>query len=274
MSLPVHLLQLPYTQETVAELRARLHPEVELTAGLELPSPAVFRILVAGRPAREHLLASPHLEALVVPWAGIPDATRALLLQCPHLAVHNLHHNALPVAEQAIALLLAACKFVVPMDRALRAGDWTPRYRPSPSLLVQGRLALVLGYGAIGRHVARLCRGLGMEVVAVRRRPTGTEAGIDQLHDLLPRAGVVLVCLPLTPETEGLLASLSEVEGLNVIVVHSIYGSSGEMPKRFAKELEAKKFRLLAVVPPPFDDVYEYDIWMFETTFRDLFTGR
>jgi phosphoglycerate dehydrogenase-like enzyme len=219
MSLPVHLLQLPYTQETIADLRSRLHPDVHLTAGLELPSPAAFRILVAGRPERDHLLASPHLEALVVPWAGIPDATRDLIRQFPHIALHNLHHNALPVAEQAIALLLAACKFVVPMDRALRAGDWTPRYRPNPSLLLQGRTALVLGYGAIGRQVARLCRGLGMEVVAVRRRATAGEApevdeadgvrlaGISQLHDLLPRATAVLVCLPFTPETEGLVGA-------------------------------------------------------------------
>jgi len=207
MSLSVHLLQLPYTQETVAELRARLHPEVHLTAGLELPEPATFRILVAGRPKREHLLASPNLEALVVPWAGIPEPTRERMHDFPHVALHNLHHNALPVAEQAIALLLAAAKFIVPMDRALRAGDWTPRYQPSPSLLVQGRTALVLGYGAIGRQVARLCRGLGMEVVAVRRRAAAGIAGIDQLHDLLPRAAAVLACLPLTPETEGLIGA-------------------------------------------------------------------
>jgi phosphoglycerate dehydrogenase-like enzyme len=210
MALPVHLLQLPYTQDTVAELRARLHPDVHLTASLELPSPARFRILVAGRPQREHLLASPDLEALIVPWAGIPAATRELLLDFPHIALHNLHHNALPVAEQAIALLLAACKFVVPMDRALRAHDWTPRYEPSPSLLLQGRMALVLGYGAIGRQVAALCRGLGMEVVAVRRRATpGPEgvAGISELHALLPRAGAVIVCLPSTAETEGLIGA-------------------------------------------------------------------
>lgn len=207
MSLAVHLLQLPYTQETVAELRMRLHPDVNLTAGLELPSPATYRILVAGRPTRAHLLASPYLEALVVPWAGIPDTTRELMLEFPHISLHNLHHNALPVAEQAIALLLAASKFTVPMDRALRAHDWTPRYQPNPSLLLQGRTVLVLGYGAIGRQVARLCRGLGMEVTAVRRRSEGDAAGIDELHNLLPRAGAVIVCLPLTRETEGLIGA-------------------------------------------------------------------
>jgi phosphoglycerate dehydrogenase-like enzyme len=102
------------------------------------------------------------------------------------------------------------------MDRSLRHHDWTPRYRPNPSLLLEGNTALVLGYGAIGRKVAQLCLGLGLEVLAVRRR---LEAGaprpangirlapIADLHRLLPRADALLICLPHTPETDGLIAA-------------------------------------------------------------------
>lgn len=81
------------------------------------------------------------------------------------------------------------------------------------------------------------------------------------------------ICEPesVTPETEEILEALKDVEGVDVIVVHSRYGSSGNVLTRFQKQLADKKFSLLAVVPPPFDDVYEYDIWMFETTFRNLF---
>jgi phosphoglycerate dehydrogenase-like enzyme len=101
----------------------------------------------------------------------------------------------------------------VPMDRALRAHDWRPRYRPNPSILLAGRLALVLGYGAIGREVARICRGLGMEVAAVRRHVTLPGEQVDgvalyppaSVHDLLPRATAVVVCLPHTPHTTGFL---------------------------------------------------------------------
>lgn len=83
------------------------------------------------------------------------------------------------------------------------------------------------------------------------------------------------ICEPesVTTETEQVLESLKDLDGLDVIVVHSQYGRPGHVMEKFKAQLESRKFHLLAVVPPPFDDVYEYDIWMFETTFRNLFEG-
>ncbi len=106
--------------------------------------------------------------------------------------------------------------------------------------------------------------------------PTLTVAGLTLRVDVAagqPGRYSLAICEPgsVTPETEDLLESLREVEGIDVIVVHSQYGKPGTVLTRFKPELESKKFHLLAVVPPPFDDVYEYDIWMFETTFRNLF---
>ncbi len=88
-----------------------------------------------------------------------------------------------------------------------------------------------------------------------------------------PGKYTLAICEPgsVTSETEDLLELLRRVDGVDVIVVHSQYGKPGNILTRFKPELESKKFHLLAVVPPPFDDVYEYDIWMFETTFRNLF---
>lgn len=215
-SLSVHVQQPLRTEQAMQDLRRRLDAGIHLTAGPELPSPATYQILVAGRPRREEITASPHLQAVVVPWAGIPETTRQLMREFPGIAVHNLHHNALPVAEHALALLLAAAKFVVPMDRALRHHDWRPRYEPNPTVLLEGGTALVLGYGAIGRKVAAMCRGLGMDVIAVRRRvPGGSRrdddgtllAPAEDLHRLLPHAAVVLICLPHTDETTGLIGA-------------------------------------------------------------------
>ena len=83
------------------------------------------------------------------------------------------------------------------------------------------------------------------------------------------------ICEPesVTPETEGILELLKDVDGVDVFIVHSQYGQPGDVMTKFKDQLASKKFHLLAVVPPPFDDVYEYDIWMFETTFRNLFEG-
>ena len=126
-----------------------------------------MRILVAGRPKREDILAADHLDILIIPWAGLPPETRELMREFPDVAVHNLHHNAAPVAEMALNLMLAAAKMSIPMDRSLRAHDWSHRYRPTQALLLQGGTALILGYGAIGRCLAPMCKALGMTVLAI-----------------------------------------------------------------------------------------------------------
>ena len=91
----------------------------------------------------------------------------------------------------------------------------------------------------------------------------------------IPGNYTLSICEPdsVTAETVELLDFLKDEDGIEVIVVHSQYGKPGSVMSRFKDQLESKKFQLLAVVPPPFDDVYEYDIWMFETTFRNLFEG-
>jgi phosphoglycerate dehydrogenase-like enzyme len=205
----VHLLE---TLEAAdgADISSLLTDGIELTHGQDVPPET--EILVGGRPTREQL-ASPRLTTLIIPWVGVPTTTRDLLGEFPNLQVHNLHHNAPMVAELAIALLLAAAKFVVPLDRALRRNDWTPRFEPSRSVLLTGKTALILGYGAIGRRVARLCRAFGMTVVVTRAHPSEGDEVADEIHpsgalrDLLPRADALIVCLPLTAETSGLLGA-------------------------------------------------------------------
>jgi len=190
-------------------LRARLTRDVTLIVEEDGPCD----VLVDGTPDRARIEASVGLQAVVIPYAGVPRATRELLHAFPAVRVHNLHHNAAPTAELAIALLLAAGKRLVPLDRALRRRDWRPRYAPErrDDLLCAGRTALVLGYGAIGRRVAAACRGLGMQVTATRK--SGPCPGPDEVHApaeleaLLPRAHALFVCLPSTGETDGLLSA-------------------------------------------------------------------
>ena len=104
-------------------LRAALVPEVRLHVDDTAPD-APVRLLVRGVPSAEQLDALEALATVVIPYAGVPEATRELLEARPRLALHNLHHNAAPTAEMAIALMLAAVKRVVPHDRDLRRGDW------------------------------------------------------------------------------------------------------------------------------------------------------
>lgn len=235
MQIAAHLLQPPSDPGILRNLLRSLHPDVVLTTGPELPADASVHVLVAGRPRAEHLAACPDLQAVIIPWAGIPEETRQLMAGHAKIAVHNLHHNAQPVAEHALALLLAAAKWIVPMDRALRGGDWTPRYRANPSVVLAGKTALILGYGAIGQRLGRLCLGLGMDVVAIRRRleahtdqPEAGVAvhGVASLHHLLPSADVLLVCLPHTAETTGLIGRTE----LALLPAHAIVVNVGRGP--------------------------------------------
>jgi len=198
--------------EFETELRAALGGSVELITGEDPPDPADHEVLIAGRPRDAELEGSPALTTVVIPYAGLPPETRAQLLARPDLRVHNLHHNASSTAEVALALLLAAAHRVVPLDAALRRDDWSPRYGETRGILLEGGTGLVVGYGAVGRRVARGLIGLGMDVVATRR---GAEAPAkdgdvtvhptEHLDRLLPRATAVVLCVPLTEETSGLL---------------------------------------------------------------------
>lgn len=193
----------PQDYPAIDLLQSLLHNDILLTTGAAKPGTSQFEILVSGLPTRDDLLASPDLKSLVIPWAGLPTATRKLLLDFPHLTVHNLHHNIAPTAETALALLLAAAKDLRPIDRALRVRDWRPRYEPTRALLLEGKVAVILGYGSIGRRIGDLCRALGMEVIGLRSEHSNDRSG---LIEILRNANVLVVSAPLTPQTEGLIS--------------------------------------------------------------------
>ena len=214
MTLKAHFLQAP-APHRLAELQTQLRPDVQLTTGLELPVPAEFEILIATRATREQVEASPRLRAYINPYTGVDEAMLQLLAGYPHIAVHNSHHPAASTAEMALALLMAAARWLVPADRNLRKGDWTFRDQTDKALLLDGKTLVVLGYGQIGQRVARACQALGMKVVAVRLNPRvplppDIAAEIHPPSDLsqvLPRANVLMVALPLTPQTRGLIGA-------------------------------------------------------------------
>ncbi|MDA1193560.1 MAG: NAD(P)-dependent oxidoreductase [Planctomycetota bacterium] len=193
----------------VEALRVRLPAGVGLEVGARAPE---TQVLVCGVPTTSMLAACPRLERVIVPYAGVPRRTLEVLAARPELALHNLHHNAPAAAELAVGLLLASVKGIVPHDRELRAGVWHGRHAQARAPTLAGRHALVLGYGAIGQRVARALLGLAMRVSAVRRGAAdGDRHGMvalappSALDALLPEADAVLVCLPLTSETEDLL---------------------------------------------------------------------
>lgn len=211
MSLRVHFNRIDFTKYS-DEFRSLLDPDILITEGKTIPSPADYEVLVYPTPSREWLEASPVLKAVVIPWAGIPEKTLALMRGFPDISLHNLHHNNYNTAEFGFSLLLATAKFIIPFDRDLRKNDWTRRYQPPTATLLRGKTALILGFGSIGQALGSYCLGLGMKVVATRKHPDEYTGDLDvnlqpdsKLRDLLPFADVLLISLPLTSETEDLI---------------------------------------------------------------------
>jgi phosphoglycerate dehydrogenase-like enzyme len=115
-----------------------------------------------------------------------------------------------PMAEWVMLSVLAAAKRFPDFVRRSDVGRWDP----SPYLLdeLEGAVLLLLGFGEVGRLVAEMARPFGMDVRAVARSPRdGLPAGVTRLvtgrawRDELPEADYVLLAMPLTPATTGML---------------------------------------------------------------------
>lgn len=112
-----------------------------------------------------------------------------------------------PVAEGTVALILAATKRLRELGDAVRETGWPSRYAVM-GLDLEGACLGVVGLGAIGARVARLCRALGMEVIACDPARDGRAAGgveLVPLPELVARADVISLHCALTEGTRGLV---------------------------------------------------------------------
>ncbi len=111
-------------------------------------------------------------------------------------------------AEHAVALMLAAAKRVKRAEARLRAGE-TDLYARHDAIELAGKVLGLVGCGRIARRVAAIGASLGMEVLAhdpylqPHEFPAGVVA-IPALGELLSRADVVSVHIPLTDQSRGL----------------------------------------------------------------------
>jgi len=105
-----------------------------------------------------------------------------------------------PVAEWVVGALLGVTTELL---RCARLKSWSRR-----SLTDLADWAVVIvGMGSIGRRVAQYLRAFGTEVIGVASRARDDLHGIDELETLLPRADAVVVLVPLTDATRGLIGA-------------------------------------------------------------------
>lgn len=129
----------------------------------------------------------------------VPAATRRGIL------VTNVPDYCLEeVSDHAVGMVLNWTRGLSSADRALRDGAGiSDRRLRRLSTLTCG----IVGYGRIGGATARKLSGFGCRILAHSRRPVSTSSVVEQvgLGDLLSRSDVVILHIPLTPETQGLI---------------------------------------------------------------------
>lgn len=129
------------------------------------------------------------------------------------LVANTAGANATAVAEHAFALLLALAKRVVERDARVKNGGWRPFWgEGTSSLLLSGSTVAVVGTGEVGRRIATRARAFEAEVLGIRRSARAcaecdtTFAG-SELKAALALADFVVLAVPLTEETDGLIGS-------------------------------------------------------------------
>lgn len=109
------------------------------------------------------------------------------------------------VAEHTLALILACERKITLSDRALRAGSWLRYADLAPMRRLEGLTVGIVGFGRIGRLVAKLVQGIGMVAIAhdpyLESDPSGMGVPLLAIEELLPRADFLSLHLPLTQGT-------------------------------------------------------------------------
>ena len=223
------LVTMPFGDARLARLRAVSPDVVVASADAARADYSRVDVLYAGEPPRD-LARTPQLKWVQVHMAGVnalhdhPLYTQSTL---PITTTSGVH--AATIAEYALTVILALAHRVPRMVEWRMKGRWPADEQRWPLFVpveLRGATLGVIGYGSIGRELARMATtALGMRVLACKRDPsrraddgyrlpgTGDPDGAlpeewfapGRLHELLARSDVVVMCAPLTTETRAMI---------------------------------------------------------------------
>lgn len=191
---------LPDTPERMGGLPAGMSAEV-WTGTDPLPAGEPEVIVLPFGISDEKLakvLSLPSLRLLQLMSAG---AERVAHLARPAVTICNARgaHD-IAVAEWTIGVIIAHIRLFPRYVEAQRERRWDTGFGESLS----GKRVLIVGYGSIGEAVERRLDGFGVDIERVARHERDGVAAIGQLPQLLPDADIVILLVPVTPQTRGL----------------------------------------------------------------------
>jgi phosphoglycerate dehydrogenase-like enzyme len=171
-------------------------------------------VLFAWGIARRHVDKADALRWLHTPLAGVDRVLNPELVQSAIRVTSSRGVNSIAVAEHALGLLLAMTRGIADGVRAQGESRWAQQElygRQPPPQELSGKLLGILGFGDIGRELAARARVLGMTVWGLVRTPRPKPDNVDRLllagkeDVLLKECDVLVLALPLTSETKGII---------------------------------------------------------------------
>ena len=193
---------------------------VSLMGGL--PAGMVADVWTGGEPLPD---SADEVEVIVLPF-GVPSSRMPVLAKLPRLRLIQLMsagaENIIPfvpsgvtlcnargahdpaVAEWIAAVILAQVRQLPRFMAAQQAGTWDPVRSES----LAGQTVLIVGYGSIGEAVERMLAPFDVTTERIARRPRPSDSGVMSMDDLpqaLPGADIVILLVPVTPATAGLV---------------------------------------------------------------------
>jgi len=171
------------------------------------------------------------------------------------------------VAQMVFALLLELCHHVQLHSDAVRAGEWSESrdfcFWKTPLVELQGKTIGIVGFGRIGRQVARIADAFGMRILAQDKfqgpAPDLADFRWAELDELLAQSDVVSLHCPLFPDTAGLInqETLARMKPSAFLINTSRGGLIVDQDLSDAlnrNQIAGAALDVLSVEPPPADN--------------------
>lgn len=226
---PITLLSLMSLTETQLEILRSVSPLIEIHqhSSDSVPDEVRQRVrIIYGSPAAQDAQNLPDLSWIQVPFAGVDGLICSPIWKTDVIITNASGIHATPIAERALAMMLAFRARLPELWQYQQNREWPGDKRAefsNPDL--RGSTLGIVGYGAIGGELARLAQALGMRVLALNRSGTRrplegylpSDVGdpevripekvyaADDLHTMLAECDHVVLLLPLTPVTRGVM---------------------------------------------------------------------
>lgn len=251
----------------------------------DLARPLDIEFWVAPVYAREITQVHSHLRGVRVIQSLFAGVDLLLPLRSPGITLCDGQgmHN-IPTSEWVVAAILNTLKFFPLYNALQQAHDWRGRsladehyramhhssqvnYPPVLQEELHGKQAIIVGYGSIGRSIEERLAPFGVEIVRVARTArTGVEP-VSRLNDLLPSADIVILIVPQTPETAGLIGA-RELDRMKqgALLVNAARGPVVDTAALVAA-LQSKRIRAALDVTDPEPLPADHPLWSAPNVF-------